>query len=77
MQCHVEQSNGFFNCKSYFQPEICPISDPVPEDVKIQKKVKYLPGEKLLIKLNKVKKKKDNIDIERITKSLNRVISSF
>jgi len=77
MQCHVEQSNGFFNCKSYFQPEVCPISDQVPESIKIQKKVKYLPGEKLLIKLNKVKKKKDNIDIERITKSLNRVISSF
>ena len=77
MNCHTTQSNGFFNCQSYFQPEVCPISDPVPESIKIQKKnnVQYLPGEKLLIKLNKEKrKKKDNIDIARITESLKRIL---
>jgi hypothetical protein len=75
MQCHTEESNGFFNCQSYFQQEICPLADPVPESVKIQKKNEYLPGEKLLIKLNKEKrKKKDNIDIARITESLKRIL---
>jgi len=77
MQCHTTESNGFFNCKSYFQPvvEVCPISDPIPEDVKKKEEVKYLPGERLLIKLNKEKqKKKNNIDVERITQSLQRIL---
>ncbi len=91
MNCHLDTETNPFICQSYFtpryqpEPEICPLDDAVPEIVKIQKKkdngVVYLPGEKLLIQLkkqkDKEKEKKNNIDIERITESLNRVLGGI
>jgi hypothetical protein len=44
------------------------------------KEAKYLPGEKLLIKLGKDRKKEkknDNIDVDRLSKSLSRVLAGF
>ena len=65
--CHQNEGNLFFNCNSQFIPyreEICPLEDNVPEAVKIEKKknkgINFLPGERLLIKLNKEKRKKKN-----------------
>lgn len=84
----VEVSN-FFNAYSQFKqkeeqkPE--GLEDVEPEEFKQEKKknkgITYLPGEKLLIKLGKEKekerKKKQKTpqpDVERITKSLKRII---
>ena len=86
MQCHNQNSNGFFGCTSYFtpvvEPEICPLADPIPEAVKIQRKknngINYLPGEKLLIQLSKQRnkqKKQSTLDVERVTASLGRILS--
>ena len=85
--CHQDEGDGFFNCNSQFIPfqEICPLEDNVPEAIKIEKKknngINYLPGERLLIKLNKEKRKKknngrkaNNLDVERITSSLGRML---
>ena len=86
MQCHQNSGNGFFSAASYFMPvqeEICPLEDPIPESVKIEQKknngINYLPGEKLLIQLSKQrkkqKKKHTNLDVERVTASLGRILS--
>ena len=89
---HEFCGDNFFNCKSIFTPyveevvEPSGINDPVPyeEQLKESNKIKYLPGEKLLIKLgreskkNKKKKaKKNNIDIDRLSDSLSRVLTKF
>jgi hypothetical protein len=81
MNCHQDEGNLFFSCNSYFVPveQECVLDDPVPESVKIAKKkdngITYLPGEKLLIQLSKQrKKKKDKIDINRVTASLARIL---
>ena len=77
MQCHNEQSN-YFSTRTDFKPFVSPIAlaPPVAQSVA---EAKYLPGEKLLISLHKnrqkEKKKNDEIDILRITKSLNRVLN--
>ena len=79
MQCHNEQSN-YFSTRTDFKPFVSPIAlaPPVAQSVA---EAKYLPGERLLIKLGKdrkkEKKKNDEIDILRITKSLNRVLANF
>ena len=87
MQCHDQNSNGFFSASSYFntiEPEICPLEDNVPETIKAQRKknngINYLPGEKLLIQLSKQRKKQNlkkqsNLDVERVTSSLGRILS--
>ena len=90
MQCHQDEGDGFFNCNSQFIPfqeEICPLDDPTPEAIKIEKKknkgINYLPGERLLIKLNKFEKRKkknngrkvNNLDVERVASSLGRILS--
>jgi hypothetical protein len=85
MQCHQDEGSGFFSASSYFNPieEICPLDDPIPEAVKIERKknngINYLPGEKLLIQLSKQrkkqKKKHTNLDVERVTASLGRILS--
>ena len=84
MQCHNEQSN-YFSTRTDFKPFVSPIAlaPPVAQSVA---EAKYLPGERLLIKLGKdrkkEKKKKDDVldiskDVDRITKSLNRVLAGF
>ena len=86
--CHQDEGNGFFSASSYFntvvEPEICPLEDNVPEAVKIERKknngINYLPGEKLLIQLSKQRKKQNlkkqsNLDVERVTSSLGRILS--
>ena len=92
---HESSGDNFFNCKSIFTPLVeyvqpTGINDPIPyeEHVKESNKVKYLPGEKLLIKLGKERKKnrrtrekKNNhetgIDIDRLSNSLSRVLVDF
>ena len=77
--CQDEQDN-LFTCKSSFVPFVSPEEQPSLSEEKPKKdEVKYLPGERLLIKLGKKKKKerKDNIDVGRISASLTRVLSSF
>ena len=83
--CHQDEGSGFFTASSYFNPieeEIqCPLDDNVPETIKAMKKknngINYLPGEKLLIKLSKQRKKqkKQSLDVERVTASLGRILS--
>ena len=85
MQCHQDEGSGFFSAASYFMPvqEECPLDDPIPESVKIQRKknngINYLPGEKLLIQLSKQRKKQkktqSNLDVGRVTASLGRILS--
>ena len=85
MQCHQDEGSGFFSASSHFDPieEICPLDDPVPETIKAEKKknngINYLPGEKLLIQLSKQRKKQkktqSNLDVERVTASLGRILS--
>jgi hypothetical protein len=89
MNCHLDNETNPFLSHSYFtpfkpEPEICPLNDVVPEIVKLSKsnnEVTYLPGEKLLIGLGKQRKKKkekkNNIDIDRLTESLSRVLGGF
>ena len=85
--------NDIFTSKSSFRPYIpmvpqISLEDHVPDIEKIERKknndTKFLPGEKLLIKLEKQKQKqkkkkghKNNIDIERIQNSLTRVLKVF
>jgi hypothetical protein len=84
--CHLDEGSGFFSASSYFnpvEPEICPLDDPTPEFVKIERKknngITYLPGEKLLLQLSKQRKKQkktqSNLDVERVTASLGRILS--
>ena len=84
--CHQDEGNGFFSCNSYFMPvqeEVCPLEDNVPETIKAEQKknngINYLPGEKLLIQLSKQRKKQkktqSNLDVERVTASLGRILS--
>ena len=83
MLCHQDENVGCFDASSYFkQVEVCPLEDNIPEAVKLEKKkdngVTYLPGERLLIQLNKQRKKKkknNNIDVARVTASLGRILS--
>ena len=81
----VERQN-IFTCRSSFTPYVPPqeqisLQDHVPESVKEEKKkdggVEYLPGERLLIKLGKQRKKKKTLDVDRVSKSLSRVLSIF
>ena len=82
--CHQDEGNGFFSASSYFNSiEECPLDDPIPETIKAMKKknngINYLPGEKLLIQLSKQRKKQkktqSNLDVERVTASLGRILS--
>jgi hypothetical protein len=75
----------------YVPEEKLSMDDHVPESVREEKKkdngVEYLPGERLLIKLGKQREKEKNsgsikhskvpTDVDRITKSLSRVLSNF
>lgn len=82
MNCHQDdQCDNVFKCKSYFTPKlIISLHDPVPEIVKEEKikskGYKLLPGEALLLKLGK-QQKKEPIDVDKITKRMRRVLSSF
>ena len=84
--CHQDSGNGFFTASSYFnpvEPEICPLEDVIPDTIKAEIKknngINYLPGEKLLIQLSKQRKKQkktqSNLDVERVTASLGRILS--
>ena len=88
MQCHTQNESCYFSTRTDFKPFVSPIA---PNHATQEKKEppKYLPGEKLLIKLGtdrkKEKKKNDEIDrlcrdsvaVSKITKSLNRVLANF
>ena len=88
-QCHHEAGEkSIFTCRSSFTPYVPPqeqisLQDNIPESVKDEKKkdggVKYLPGERLLIKLGnqRKKKKKKTLDVDRVAQSLSRVLSTF
>ena len=79
--CHDTSFNGFTT------PECCFIPDTVEEvnDCRspavisfVKKKTQYLPGEKLLISLNKQRKKNkknsdQSLDIDRLASSLSRI----
>ena len=87
--CHHEaESQSIFTCRSSFTPyappqELVSLQDNIPESVKEEKKkdggVEYLPGERLLIKLGKQRKKKKSktFDVDRVAQSLSRVLSTF
>ena len=82
MQCH-NQNESYFSTRTDFKPFVSlGITNQTQAEPKKQHKdAKYLPGEKLLISLHKnrqkEKKKKDDVDIDRITKSLSRVLVGF
>jgi hypothetical protein len=90
--CQRDEDN-LFTCRSSFTPYVPPvekisIQDHIPQIVKDERKkdkgFEYLPGQRLLIELNKkakkAKKKKgdrmkpEDIDVERVSKSLGRVL---
>ena len=74
MLCHNNNENSCFSTRSEFRTVAQPQQ---PEQTK-KLPNKYLPGEMLLIKLGKQeRKKKENIDVDRITKSLSRVLGDF
>jgi hypothetical protein len=84
MQCHTNNEQScYFSTRSDFKPFAAPIAQTQAEPKKQHKEPpKYLPGERLLIKLGTDRKKekekeKKNIDIDKITKSLSRVLSNF
>jgi hypothetical protein len=77
--CHQEVESAF-TCRSSFTPYVPPeekisMQDNVPEAVKEAKKkdggIEYLPGERLLIQIGK---RKPKVDVDRISKSLARVL---
>jgi hypothetical protein len=79
MFCHSQDVQSIFSCQTKFTPKpvitLLPIVEP-----KKNKEIEYLPGEKLLLSLGKQKKpkvSKGNIDLDRITKSMSRVLISF
>ena len=86
MQCHTQNESCYFSTRSDFKPFVSPIAfvAPVAQSNRYTevapKDAKYLPGEKLLIKLGKDRKKEkknDNIDVDRLSKSLSRVLAGF
>ena len=99
MFCHQDSEvNNVFLCRSSFkkfepEPEIGINADPTPAEYKKKDEIEYLPGERLLIKLNKQRRKakdkqkkakdkqkkyrENNIDVERVSASLARVLNSF
>lgn len=93
MAFHIHQDNvhDIFTCRSSFTPFVPPpamvsLQDHIPDIEKLERKknndIEYLPGEKLLIKLNKEKRKNKkkqghNIDIDRIQKRLTSVLKVF
>ena len=83
MQCHTQNESCYFSTRSDFKPYVSPIAlgQTQAEPKKQHKEPQYLPGEKLLISLHKnrqkEKKKNDNIDVDRLSKSLNRVLAGF
>ncbi len=78
MFTHKENNNSMFKCIRDFIPASECVEEPDENgEVKIiRKKSKYLPGEKLLLKLNK-NQNKNQIDIDKIASSLKRVILSI
>ena len=79
MNTHSNDPDTVFCCQSYFVPKpVISLQDTIPETVKEEKKkdkgIVYLPGEKLLLSL---KPKKKPLDIDRITKSLSRLLTEF
>jgi hypothetical protein len=88
------ERENIFTCRSSFTPYVPPqeqisLQDHVPESVKEEKKkdggIEYLPGERLLIKLAKQRKKEKKgsgsgcakLDVDRVAESLSRVLSTF
>ena len=77
--CHQDNTESLFVCKSSFVPTPEPVlSHPQQFEPPPQSKqtATYLPGERLLIKLGKEKQKKKGeiIDVERIARSLGRIL---
>jgi hypothetical protein len=87
MQCHTQNDSNYFSTRTDFKPFVSPIAfaPPVTQSNRYTevapKEAKYLPGERLLIKLGtdrkKEKKKNYDVDVDRITKSLSRVLAGF
>ena len=88
----LAEREHIFSCRSSFTPYVPPqeqisLQDHIPESVKEEKtkdgNIEYLPGERLLIKLAKQRKKKKGsssgakLDVDRVAKSLSRVLSTF
>lgn len=83
MPTHCQDAESIFSCRSTFTPKPVISLFKTVEPKKI-KEVVYLPGEKLLISLSAQEKKHkskvssvENIDVERITKSMRRVLTRF
>jgi hypothetical protein len=80
--CHRDISSNNFSSQSHFTPKVVePISLNLVKTKK-DNEVVYLPGERLLIKLGKhrknLQKAKDPVlDVDRISKSLSRVLVNF
>ena len=88
-----DNENDIFTCKSSFTKYVPPIEklsiqDNVPEIEKLERKknnnVKYLPGERLLLQLEKDKQKhkkkqdpKTNLNVKKVQESLNRILTVF
>ena len=82
MQCHTQNESCYFSTRTDFKPFVSPIATLPNQTQEKKEPPKYLPGEQLLIKLGKDRKKEkkkniDEIDISKITKSLSRVLAGF
>jgi hypothetical protein len=83
MQCHNLTDNGFFLAQSYFVPaktqEEDNIQEQVPEhSIRYREENKdFLPGERLLIQIDKERRKKKKInkeiDVNKIIDSISRI----
>ena len=84
MNTHSQDAESIFCCRSKFTPKpVITLLTPTIEQKKY-KEIEYLPGEKLLLSLGKQEKVKvskgnndKDLDIERITKSMRRVLTRF
>ena len=89
MQCHTQNESCYFSTRTDFKPFVSPIATLPNQTQEKKEPPKYLPGEQLLIKLGKDRKKekkkndeidrlcRDSVAVSKITKSLNRVLAGF
>jgi hypothetical protein len=73
-----QKKNDYFKALYNFTPDAVVIDDEI-QQVVVKKPSKYLPGEKLLrtIAKQQAEQKTQKLDIDKITKSMLRVLSIF
>jgi hypothetical protein len=71
-----KKNYGFTAPQSYFKPYEAEPDEPVPIQQKPPPR-RYLPGERLLQKLNKAEKKKKPLDMKTIEASISEILDSL